>query len=184
LAGAPIDQSRTLPGTDLGKTKSFYVVTHARDKRDVARLIHEQLVKRGDLNAAKKHPHTVSLAVTGGQEANPMWKTQVSDTSFAEALSERYHPLQSFLRRCPGQGWKLPTGCSAGQHDATVIRGEFHGEHGGGLVSARTDSATAVWQASVKSSHTAKVSDALWEQNDYGWRLKERRRIISSRDLK
>lgn len=34
-------------GTDLSKIKSFYVVKHSRDKRDIDLLIREHLVKQG-----------------------------------------------------------------------------------------------------------------------------------------
>jgi len=35
------------PGTDLSKAKSFYVVKHSRDKRDIDQIIRGHLVERG-----------------------------------------------------------------------------------------------------------------------------------------
>ena len=115
----------------------------------------------GELDAAKRHPQTVSVAVAGGQETNPLWKSQISDTSFAEALSDAITRSKVFSTVVQGKGGNY-------QLDVTLISmtqpsfgASFTVDMEAGWSLRRTDSGATVWQASVKSKHTAKVGDAF-----------------------
>lgn len=115
----------------------------------------------GDLVAAKKHPHTVSVAVTGGQETNPLWKTQVSDTEFAEALSAAITRSKVFSAVVQGKGGKYQLDVVLVSMTQPSFGTSFTVSMEAGWSLRRSDSGAAVWQASVKSKHTATVGDAF-----------------------
>lgn len=115
----------------------------------------------GDLDTAKKHPQTVSVAVTGGQETNPLWKSQISDTSFAEALSDAITRSKVFSAVVQGKGGNYQLDVALVSMTQPSFGASFTVDMEAGWSLRRTDSAAVVWQASVKSKHTATVGDAF-----------------------
>lgn len=115
----------------------------------------------GDLIAAKKHSQTVSVAVTGGQETNPLWKSQISDTSFAEALSDAITRSKVFSAVVQGKGGNYQLDVVLVSMTQPSFGASFTVSMEAGWSLRRTDSGAVVWQASVKSQHTAKVGDAF-----------------------
>src|SRR5688572_843993 len=70
---------------------------------------HEAMVPP-TVTAAKKHPHAVSVDVTGGQETDAMGKPQISNESFAQALEQAITQSQVFSRvvkGSSGQNYRL-----------------------------------------------------------------------------
>jgi len=115
----------------------------------------------GDLVAAKKHPQTVSVAVTGGQETNPLWKSQVSNTSFAEALSDAITRSKVFSAVMQGKGGNYQLDVVLVSMTQPSFGASFTVSMEAGWSLRRTDSGAVVWQASVKSKHTARAGDAF-----------------------
>jgi hypothetical protein len=108
-----------------------------------------------------RHPHSVSVYVTGGQETNSMWISQISDSAFSQALVESITKSQVFTHVIEGRG---------GDYLLTVLLASMDQPSFGGSLTVRMEAGwtlknaatgAVVWQESVHSSHTATMGDAF-----------------------
>ena len=109
----------------------------------------------------KKHPHTVSLSVKGGSETSPMWKSQISDEDFSLALIEAINSSQTFSRVIKGVGADYMLDITIFNLEQPSFGTSYTVKIEVGWILKRTDNNTTVWKESIKSEHTATLSDAL-----------------------
>lgn len=110
---------------------------------------------------AAKHPHSVSVNVSGGQETNPMWKSQVSDVTFSQALVESITKSQVFTRVIEGTGGDYLLTVVLVSMEQPSFGASFTVKMEAGWSLKRATTGAVVWQESVRSSHTATVGDAF-----------------------
>lgn len=115
----------------------------------------------GDMIAAKKHPQTVSINVAGGQETNPLWKSQISDSSFAEALSDAITRSKVFSAVVQGKNGNYQLDVVLVSMSQPSFGASFTVRMEAGWSLRHADGGAVVWQASVKSQHTARASEAF-----------------------
>jgi hypothetical protein len=110
---------------------------------------------------AKKHPKTVSVSVTGGKETDSTGKPQISDATFAQALTEAITKSQTFSRVVQGKGGDYLLTVALFNMEQPSFGLSFMVKMEAGWTLKRTDSGATVWQESIKSEHTATTSDAF-----------------------
>jgi hypothetical protein len=110
---------------------------------------------------AKKHPNTVSLSIKGGSETSPMYKSQISNEDFSTALIEAIKSSQTFSKVIQGPGGDYVLDITIFNLDQPSFGGSFTVKIEVGWILKRADNNTTVWQESIKSEHTATLSDAL-----------------------
>ena len=113
------------------------------------------------VETTKKHPQTVSVSVTGGKETNPLWKSQISDTTFSEALVDAITRSQVFSRVVQGKGGDYLLTVSLMSMSQPSFGASFTVSMEAGWSIQRADTGAVVWQEAVRSSHTAKMGDAF-----------------------
>jgi hypothetical protein len=109
----------------------------------------------------QKRPETVDVVVSGGQETNAMWKPQISDEAFKQALIESIGKSQAFS--------KVIQGKDANFLLSVLIFNMEQPSFGVSLTVnleavwklSRVDNGKTVWSESIKSENTAGFSDAF-----------------------
>lgn len=110
---------------------------------------------------AAKHPHSVGVNVSGGQETNPMWKSQVSDSTFKQALVEAITKSQVFSQVIEGKGGDYLLTVMLVSMQQPSFGASFTVKMEAGWSLTRAGTGAVVWQESVQSAHTATVGDAF-----------------------
>jgi hypothetical protein len=114
------------------------------------------------VTAVKKHPHTVAVDVTGGQETDAMGKPQISNEAFAQALEQAISQSQVFSRVVKGgsgQNYRLSVVLVG--LDQPSFGFSFTVKMEAGWTLKRADNGATVWQESVRSEYTAGAGDAF-----------------------
>jgi hypothetical protein len=103
---------------------------------------------------------SVSVAVSGGKETNPMWESQISDDAYAQALRDSIQKSGLFANVTDGSA-NYRLNAFIGKVDQPVFGLSFTVklEVSYTLVDAR--SGKTVWQKDIKSQYTAHPSDAF-----------------------
>jgi hypothetical protein len=110
---------------------------------------------------AKKHPQSVSVEVTGGQETDAMSKPQVSNAAFAQALEQAITQSQAFSRVVKGSGQDYRLSVVIASLDQPSFGFSFTVKMEAGWTLKRVDTGATVWQEAIRSEHTASTSDAF-----------------------
>lgn len=112
------------------------------------------------LKVTHQHPFKVNVRTSGGQETNPMWSSQISDSAFAGAIRKAIQKHGIFQEVTEAQpDLQLEIKLIQLQQplfgfDMTV---QLHSEWS--LSSA--DASQLLWKKSLNSTHTATVGDAF-----------------------
>jgi hypothetical protein len=151
-------------------------LTHAHLSRNASRMLvlcacaallggcatgasHEAMVPT--IAAANKHPQSVSLEVTGGQDTDALGKSQVSNESFAQALEQAITQSQTFSRVIKGSGQDYRLSVVIAGLEQPSFGLSFTVKMEAGWTLKRADTGATVWQESIRSEHTAGAGDAF-----------------------
>ena len=113
------------------------------------------------IDTFKKHPHTVSLNVTGGKPTESIGTPQISDVEFKQALLDAMNKSQIFSRVVEGNAgdyWLTVTLFSLEQ---PLFGFSFTVKMEAGWTLKRVADGVVVWQESIKSEYTATIEDAF-----------------------
>jgi len=114
-----------------------------------------------DFTPAKKHPQTVSVAVSGGKETESTGKAQISDATFSQALVESITKSQTFSRVVEGKGGNYLLSVILSELEQPSFGFTFTVKMEAGWTLRRMDGGKIVWQESIRSEGTATTSDAF-----------------------
>ena len=109
----------------------------------------------------KKRPDSVSVKVTGGQETSAMWKTQISNDAFAQALVEAIGKSQTFSKVIQGSGADYLLTVNLFSMEQPTFGGAFTVKMEAGWALKRADSGATVWQEAIRSEYTATMGEAF-----------------------
>ena len=115
----------------------------------------------GSFDIIQKHPHAVNVKVTGGQETSAMWKTQISNEAFAQALVEAINKTQAFSKVIQGTGADYLLLVTIFSMEQPTFGGAFTVNLEAGWTLTRADNGVKVWQEAIKSEFTATMGDAF-----------------------
>jgi hypothetical protein len=121
---------------------------------------HEAMVPTS-ITAANKHPQSVSVEVTGGQDTDAAGKSQISNESFAQALEQSITQSQAFSQVIKGAGQDYRLSVAIVSLDQPSFGISFTVKMEAGWTLKRADTGATVWQESVRSEHTAGGTDAF-----------------------
>jgi len=121
---------------------------------------HEGMVAT-TVEVAKKHPQSVSVAVTGGKETESTGAPQISDPTFKKALEESIVKSQTFSRVVEGSGGDYILTVVLFGLDQPSFGLTFTVKMEAGWTLKRAGTGATVWQESIKSEHSATTSDAF-----------------------
>ena len=113
------------------------------------------------VTAVKKHPQSVSVEVSGGQETDAMGKSQVSNESFAQALEQAITQSQTFAQVTKGAGQQYKLSVVIAGLDQPSFGFSFTVKMEAGWTLKRADTGATVWQESIRSEYTAGAGDAF-----------------------
>jgi PBP1b-binding outer membrane lipoprotein LpoB len=113
------------------------------------------------IQTAKKHPHTVSIKVSGGQETDASGKSQISNEALSQALTQAIESSKTFSRVVQGTDGNYLLTVNIFSIEQPNIGFSFTVKMEAGWTLKRADNGVVVWQESVKSQHTATTSDAF-----------------------
>jgi hypothetical protein len=113
------------------------------------------------VTGANKHPQSVSVEVTGGQETDGLGKSQISNESFAQALEQAITQSESFSRVIEGSGQDYRLSVVIAGLEQPSFGFSFTVKMEAGWTLKRADTGTIVWQESIRSEHTASAGDAF-----------------------
>ena len=114
------------------------------------------------VTVAKKHPQSVSVEVTGGQQTDAMGKSQISNEDFAQALEQAITQSQTFasvMKGAGGQNYRLSVVIVSLDQPSFGLT--FNVKMEAGWTLKRADTGATVWQESIRSESTAGPSDAF-----------------------
>jgi len=109
----------------------------------------------------KKHPHTVSLNVTGGKPTESTWTPQISDVEFKQALLDALNKSQIFSGVVEGNAGDYWLTVMFFSLEQPVIGFSMTVKMEAGWTLKRAADGVVVWQESIKSEYTATTGDAL-----------------------
>lgn len=107
------------------------------------------------------HTQSVTVAVGGGKETNSTGKSQISDTAFAEAISNAITSSKVFSSVIKGAGGDTILTVTIFNIDQPSFGFSFTVKMEAGWTLKRADTGAVIWQESIKSEHTATTSDAF-----------------------
>lgn len=113
------------------------------------------------VTVAKKHPQSVSVEVTGGQQTDAMGKSQISNEDFAQALEQAITQSQTFASVTKGGAQNYRLSVVIVSLDQPSFGLTFNVKMEAGWTLKRTDTGATVWQESIRSESTAGPSDAF-----------------------
>ena len=113
------------------------------------------------VTVAKKHPQSVSVEVTGGQQTDAMGKSQISNEDFAQALEQAITQSQTFASVGKGAGQNYRLSIVIVSLDQPSFGLTFNVKMEAGWTLKRADTGATVWQESIRSESTAGPSDAF-----------------------
>ncbi len=108
-----------------------------------------------------KHPQTVSVTTSGGQETSSTGKSQISDAAFAQAISDSISTSKTFSQVVQGKGADYLLNVTIFNMDQPSFGLSFTVKMEAGWTLRKADTGAVVWQESIKSEHTATTSDAF-----------------------
>jgi hypothetical protein len=121
---------------------------------------HEAMVPTG-ITAANKHPQSVSVEVTGGQDTDAVGKSQISNESFAQALEQAITQSETFSRVIKGSGQDYRLSVVIAGLEQPSFGLSFTVKMEAGWTLKRADTGATVWQEAIRSEHTAGAGDAF-----------------------
>ena len=121
---------------------------------------HEAMVPTS-VTAAKMHPKSVSIEVTGGQPTDALGKPQISNESFAQALERAITQSQTFSGVIKGSGQDYRLSVVIVGLDQPTMGFSFTVKMEAGWTLRRADTGAIVWQESIRSQYTAGVGEAF-----------------------
>jgi hypothetical protein len=121
-----------------------------------APMTHENMVPP-TIATAKKHPATVSIDVSGGAEEG----LKISNATLKQALAEAITKSQVFSRVVEGSGGQYLLTVAISSLEQPMFGGAFTVKMEAGWTLKRAGTGATVWQESIKSEHTATMSDAM-----------------------
>lgn len=121
---------------------------------------HEGMIP-AKLETAKKHAQTISVAVTGGKETDSVGTPQISDAAFRDALVGSIKNSQVFSSVIEGKGGDYLLTVSLFSMQQPIFGFDLTVTMEAGWTLQRASGGAPVWQESIKSVHTATVSDAF-----------------------
>jgi hypothetical protein len=110
---------------------------------------------------AKKHAQTVSVAVTGGKETDSVGTPQISDAAFRDALVGSIKNSQVFSGVVEGKGGNYLLTVSLFSMQQPIFGFDLTVTLEAGWTLQPASGGAPVWQESIKSAHTATVSDSF-----------------------
>jgi hypothetical protein len=113
------------------------------------------------VDAAKRHPQSVSVAVSGGQETDAAGKPQISDGTFRQALVEAINRSRTFSSVVQGSGGDYVLTVALISLDQPSFGLTFTVKMEAGWTLRRASGGAPVWQEPIRSEFTATTSDAL-----------------------
>lgn len=113
------------------------------------------------IETTKKHPQTVSLNVSGGQETDATGKSQISNDALLKALTEAINKSKTFSQVVPGTGGNYLLTVTIFGLEQPSFGLSFTTKMEAGWTLKRADTGAVVWQQSIKSEHTSTVGDAF-----------------------
>jgi hypothetical protein len=113
------------------------------------------------LTSVKKHPRTVSVDVSGGQETSGAGKPQISNDALRQALAEAITKSQAFTKVVEGKGGNYLLTVSIFNLQQPSFGASFNVKMEAGWTLRRADTGATVWQESIRSEHTATMGDAM-----------------------
>jgi hypothetical protein len=102
-----------------------------------------------------KHPYSVSVGVGGGQETDTTGKSQISDAAFTQALVESITKSQIFTRAIQGKGGDYLLTVTIVNMEQPTFGLSFTVKMEAAWMLKRANTGAAIWQESIRSSHTA-----------------------------
>lgn len=112
-------------------------------------------------DVVQRHPGTVNVKVTGGQETSAMWKTQISNEAFTQALVESINKTRIFSKVIQGTGVDYLLLVNIVSIEQPSFGASFTVNLEAGWTLIRADNGVKVWQEAVKSDCTASMGDAF-----------------------
>lgn len=113
------------------------------------------------IKTTTKHAKTVSVAVAGGQETDSMGKSQVSNFTMAQAITDAINASKTFSGVVQGKSGDYMLSVHIVNVDQPSFGASFTVKIEAGWTLQRVDTGAIVWQESIKSEHTATISDAF-----------------------
>jgi hypothetical protein len=113
------------------------------------------------VDTAKKHPQTVSVAVTGGKETDSAGAPQISDAAFRDALVASIKDSQVFSRVIEGKSGDYLLTVTLFNMQQPMFGLSLTVTLEAGWTLQRVSGGAPVWQESIKSVHTATTSDSF-----------------------
>lgn len=113
------------------------------------------------VGTARTHPHSVSVAVTGGKETDSIGKPQISDEAMAQALTDAIVRSQTFSRVVQGKGADYLLTVTIISIEQPTFGFSFLVKMEAGWTLKRADTGATVWQESIRSEHTATAADSF-----------------------
>jgi len=110
---------------------------------------------------AKKHAQTVGVSVTGGKETDSTGKPQITDATFARAVTESIVKSQTFSKVIEGSGADYLLTVTLFGMEQPSFGLSFTVKLEAGWTLKRSGNGQTVWQESIKSEFTATTSDAF-----------------------
>jgi len=108
-----------------------------------------------------KHSKTVSVSVQGGRETTLTTASQISDEAFMQALVDSIIKFQIFSNVVKGKGADYMLTVSLFDLKQPLFGLTYTVKMEAGWTLQRADNGTIVLQESIKSEHTATLSDAF-----------------------
>lgn len=113
------------------------------------------------IQTTTKHAKTVSLNVSGGQETESTGKSQISNSAYAQALTDAINNSKIFSSVIQGRSSDYQLNVTIFNMDQPSFGLSFTVKMEAGWQLKRVSDGATVWQESIKSEHTATTSDAF-----------------------
>ena len=113
------------------------------------------------VETAKKHPQSVSVAVTGGKETDSAGTPQITDAAFRDALVASIRDSQVFSGVIEGKGGDYLLTVTLFGMQQPIFGLSLTVTLEAGWTLQRASGGAPVWQESIKSVHTATTSDSF-----------------------
>jgi hypothetical protein len=113
------------------------------------------------IQTTTKHAKSISLLVSGGKETNSIGKSQISDETFTQSITDAINSSKVFSSVVQGKGADYLLTVTMFNMNQPSFGTSFTVKMEVGWSLKRADTSAVVWQESIKSEHTATISDAF-----------------------
>ncbi|MES2535013.1 MAG: hypothetical protein V4632_03985 [Pseudomonadota bacterium] len=113
------------------------------------------------IKTTNQHAKSASVAVAGGQETDATGKSKISNVVFTQALTDSIKNSKVFSSIIQGKGADYLLTVTMFNMDQPSFGASFTVKMEAGWTLQRADTGAVVWQESIKSEHTAMMSDAF-----------------------